>query len=67
MGAPKLKKDAFKDASGKGMKSSDPKRDKQEIELYKSKIADLVKDEENAKKAAMILHMMLNKSNKKKP
>lgn len=59
MGAPKLNQKAFSKSS-----NQDNSRNKQIIEVYKSKIAELLKDERVAKKAALLIQEMIKNAKK---
>lgn len=66
MGAPKLKKDAFKKSDE--ITKKDNASQKAEIEFIKNEINKRLKDSAQAKKAAKILEQMINNSkNNKKP
>ena len=70
MGTPKLKKEAF-ETKNKQVSDAPPKnitteKEKKDIEILKHKITEFLKDEKNAKKAALALENMLNNSKNKK-
>lgn len=82
MSAPKLDKKVFKespvkntagdlhtkedDISSKNKSNISNIKDKQAIKLYQEKISKFVQDEKNAKKAALIIELLINNSKKSK-
>lgn len=66
MGAPKLNKNAFKKSPARS-KAGDSRandKDRKAIKHFQDQINQFVQDEKGAKKAALILELLINKSKK---